>query len=188
MSAEFVELGVMGSRAIGWKTVMRHARVCNPEIGGEVVDRWTKRAGERPTMESATLGVGPSQHSRLRGVTSIVDVDIRRTRLTDTLDHSITIDFNHHDLVHNNAIFTTPALCSRDLYSRKTFSRVKVRQALTSSLVAHLTDSTTLTAYLVAPHQAFRKLSRSLQVEGPVIIMPDTLLSSRGFKDTSTLN
>ena len=70
-----------------------------------------------------------------------------KPRLTDTLDHSKILDFNHHNLVDNLAIFTTYALvcyCSRDVSSRRT--RVKVRQTLTSYLVVHLTDSTTLTA------------------------------------------
>ena len=70
-----------------------------------------------------------------------------KARLTATLDHSKILDFNHHNLVDNLAIFTTYALacyCSRDVSSRRT--RVKVHQTLTSYLVVHLTDSTTLTA------------------------------------------
>ena len=76
-----------------------------------------------------------------------------KTKLIDTLAHSKTRarNFNHHDLVDNVAIFTTPALvcyCSRDLSIRRTFARVKVRQALTSYLVVHLTGSTTLTVHV----------------------------------------
>ena len=74
-----------------------------------------------------------------------------KTKLTDTLDHSKTLDVNHHDLIDLIAIFTTPApvcYCSRDPSSRRTFSRVKVRQALTSSFVVHSIDSMTLTAYI----------------------------------------
>ena len=78
MSAEFVELGVVGSGAIGWKAVVSHARVCNAGVGGEVVNTWTKRAGERPTMESAAGGVGSFKHSALRGANSTVEVGIRR--------------------------------------------------------------------------------------------------------------
>ena len=72
-------------------------------------------------------------------------------KLTDTLEHSKTLDFNHHDFVDDMATPTTPALvcyCSHNFSSRRTFSRVKVRQALTLSLVVHLTDSTTLTAHI----------------------------------------
>ena len=75
-----------------------------------------------------------------------------KTKLTDTLDYSKTLDFNHHDLVVDNiAIFTAHALfccCSRIVSSSRTFSRVKVRQAPTSYLLVHLTNSTTLTAYI----------------------------------------
>ena len=62
-----------------------------------------------------------------------------------------------------------------------------MRQALTSSLVVHLTDSTTQHASSDTP-LGVSELSRSLQVKGPVIILPDTLLPSRGFKDTSTFD
>ena len=74
-----------------------------------------------------------------------------KTKLTDTLDYSKTLDFNHHDLVVDNiAIFTAHALfsCTSRVVSGRTFSRVKVRQALTSYLLVHLTNSTTLTAYI----------------------------------------
>ena len=74
-----------------------------------------------------------------------------KTRLTDTLDHSETRDVNHHDLVDNVVIFSTPALvcyCSRDLSIRRMFARVEVRQVLSSYLVVHLTDSTTLTVHI----------------------------------------
>ena len=74
-----------------------------------------------------------------------------KTKLTDTHDHGETLDFNHHDLVNNIAICSTHALvciCSRDLSIRRTFSRVKVCQALASYLVFHLTDSTTLAAHI----------------------------------------
>ena len=74
-----------------------------------------------------------------------------KTRLTDTFDHNKTLDFKHHDVVDNIATFTTPAFvcyCSRDLSSRRMFSRVKVCKALTSYLVIHLTDLTTLTAHI----------------------------------------
>ena len=148
--AEFVELGVMGSDAIGWKTVVKHARVCNAGVGGEVVDRWTKRARERLTMESAACGIGSFEHYGLRSVDSTVEVDIRRRSL-QILSTSKTFDCNHHDLVDNIAIFSTSALvcyCSLDLSSRRTVYRVKVRQALTSYLVVHLTNSTTLIAHI----------------------------------------
>ena len=39
-----------------------------------------------------------------------------KTKLTDTLDYSKTLDFNHHDLVDNIAIFNAHApfcCCSR---------------------------------------------------------------------------
>ena len=71
-------------------------------------------------------------------------------RLTDTLDHSKILDVNHPNLVDNITIFTTYALvcyCSRDVSSRRT--RVKVRQTLTSYLVVHLTDPTTLTVHIL---------------------------------------
>ena len=67
----------------------------------------------------------------------------------DTPDYS-TLDFNHH-LVDNIAIFTAHILfccCSRVVSSRRTFSRGKVCQALTSYLLVHLTNSTTLTVYI----------------------------------------
>ena len=74
-----------------------------------------------------------------------------KAKLTDALDHSKTLKFNFLGLVDDIAIFTTPPLvcyCSLDLSSRRTASRVKVHQALTSSLVVHLADSTTLTAQI----------------------------------------
>ena len=52
-SAEFVELGVMGQWC-HWLEDRREA--CSSmqrRVGGEVVDRWTKRTRERPTVESA---------------------------------------------------------------------------------------------------------------------------------------
>ena len=55
-----------GSGAIGWKTAVRHSQVCNAGVGGEVVNRWTKRVRERPTMESAAGGIGSFEHSGLR--------------------------------------------------------------------------------------------------------------------------
>ena len=67
------------------------------------VDRWTKRARERPTVELAACGVASFERSGLRGV-------CMKTKLTDTLDYSKTLDFNHHDLVDNIAIFTALAL------------------------------------------------------------------------------
>ncbi|EDR05193.1 uncharacterized protein LACBIDRAFT_330012 [Laccaria bicolor S238N-H82] len=92
---------------------------------------------------------------RERGVNSTVGYT--KTKLTDTLDHRKTLYFNHHDLVDNTAIFTTPALVcygSRDLASKRTFCRIK-----------HTASGTPLSV---------PKLSRSLQVEGPAIILPDT--------------
>ena len=67
-----------GSGSIGWKTIVRHARVCNAGAGGVVVDRWTKGARERSTVELAASGVGSFD---LRGVNSTVEVDIRRRSL-----------------------------------------------------------------------------------------------------------
>ena len=111
-------------------------------------------------------------------------------RFTDTLDHSKILDFNNHNLVDNVAIFTTYALvcyCSRDVSSRRT--GVKVRQTLTSYLVVHLTDSTTLTVHILwHSTKRFRNFLAPYKLKGPVIILHDTLPSSRGFKDTSNLN
>ncbi|KIJ93017.1 hypothetical protein K443DRAFT_13177 [Laccaria amethystina LaAM-08-1] len=67
-----------------------------------------------------------------------------------------TLDFNHHDLVDNIAIFTTHALVyyySCDVSSRRRFSRV----------------------------ETFPQLSRPLRAQS---ILPDALPSSHGFKDT----
>ena len=60
---------------------MRYARVCNTRVGGDVVHTWTKRAGERPTMESAAGGVSSFEHSALRGGYSAVEVGILRRGL-----------------------------------------------------------------------------------------------------------
>ena len=71
-----------------------------------------------------------------------------KSKLTDTPDYSKTLDFNHHGLVDDIAIFTAHApfcCCSRVVPE---FSRVKVRQAPTSYLLVHLTNSTTLTAHI----------------------------------------
>ena len=45
------------------------------------MDRWTKRARERLTMESAACGIGSFEHSGLKGIDSTADVDIRRRSL-----------------------------------------------------------------------------------------------------------
>ena len=70
-----------------------------------------------------------------------------KTKLTDTPDYSNILDFNHHDLVNNIAIFTAhaPFCCCSRVVSGFT---VKVRQAPTSYLLVHLTNSTTPTAYI----------------------------------------
>ena len=63
-----------------------------------------------------------------------------KTKLADIPDCGKTIDFNHHDLTDNIAIFTAHALfccCSRVVSGRRTFPRVNLRQALTSYLLVH---------------------------------------------------
>ena len=99
-----------------------------------------------------------------------------KTKLTDTPYYSEILDFNHHDLVDNIAIFTAHALfccCSRVVSGRGTFSRVKVRQALTSYLVVHLTNSTTLTAYIQwYSNRRFRNFLLFKSSEDPLLSYP----------------
>ena len=134
MSAAFVELGVMGQ----WchrPEDRREACSCMQRRS------WWRGGGEVDEKSERTTN-GRVGSFDLRGVNSIVEVDIRRRGL-QTLDHSKTRDFNHHDLVDNIAIFTTLAFvcyCSRDLSNGRTFSTVKVWHAHAWYLVVHLTD------------------------------------------------
>ena len=50
-----------------------------------------------------SVGVASFERSGLRGV-------YMKTKLTDTPDYSKALDFNHHELVDNIAIFTALAL------------------------------------------------------------------------------
>ena len=87
-----------------------------------------------------------------------------------------TLDFNHHDLVNNIAIFTAHALfccCSCVISRRRTFSRVKVRQAPTSYLFVHLTHSTTLIAYIRRySNRRFRNSLLLTSSEDPLLSYP----------------
>ena len=96
-----------------------------------------------------------------------------KTKLTDTPDYPKTLDFSHHELVDNIAIFTAHALfccCSRVVSGRRTFSRAKVRHALTSYLLLHLTNSTTLIAYI--QWKSTRRFRNSLSSENPLLSYP----------------
>ena len=100
-----------------------------------------------------------------------------KTKLTDTLDYSKTLDFNHHDLVVDNiAIFTAHPLfccCSCVVSGRRTFFRVKVRQAPTPYLLVHLTNSTTLTAYIQwYSNRRFRNFLLFTSSEDPLLSYP----------------
>ena len=117
-----------------------------------------------------------------------------KTKLTDTPDYSKTLDFNHHDLVHDIAIFTAHTLCRCCfcvISSRRTFSRVKVRQAVTSYLLVHLTNSTTLTAYIQwYTTRRFRNFLLFTSLEDSLPRSPTHCRRAvvTGFKDTSSLN
>ena len=53
VSVAFVELGVMGQRCYRLEDRREACSTMQRRVGGEVVDRWTKRTRERPTVESA---------------------------------------------------------------------------------------------------------------------------------------
>ena len=99
-----------------------------------------------------------------------------KTKLTDAHDYSKTLDINHHDLVDNIAIFTAHTLfccCDCVISRRRTFSRVKVRQALTLYLLVHLTNSTTLIGYIQRySTRRFRKFLLFTSSEDPLLSYP----------------
>ena len=80
----------------------------------ELVERWWIDGGrerENDQMESAAWAVASFEHSRLRGVNSAVEVDIRRRTLQMlSITAKLLISTTMTSLTTSPSLFTTPAL------------------------------------------------------------------------------